>query len=168
MPNPARPIKCRGASYEASARSESGSTLCGAAPAGASPAADDLVDYRRIGPAQAQAPKRLVHHIVGLGIQSYAETWAPLHRRFKVDSYLELRVARYAGAVEYLRGQGPLALPAPGDGSLFDPAEILLTGQADGPAHLADAQRAMIEHWAWQPAGEAYKLIHTHIGRRVA
>ena len=63
------------------------------------------IDYDRINPAQAQDLKELVHLIVDAKVQGFAETWARLHRKFRVNSYLELPAARYQEARDYLLGK---------------------------------------------------------------
>ena len=70
------------------------------------------IDYDRISPAQAQDLKELVQSIVDAGIQGYGETWARLHRKFRVNSYLELPASRLEEARDYLLGKLPEA-PAP-------------------------------------------------------
>lgn len=65
------------------------------------------IDYDRISPAQAQDLKELVHAIVDTKVQTFAETWARLHKKFKVNSYLELPAARFEEAREYLQGKMP-------------------------------------------------------------
>ena len=54
------------------------------------------IDYDRISPAQAQDLKELVHAVVDAKVQGFGETWARLHKRFRVNSYLELPAARLA------------------------------------------------------------------------
>lgn len=65
------------------------------------------IDYTRISPAQAQDLKELVHAIVDGKIQGYGETWARLHRKFRVNSYLELPASRFEEARDYLLGKLP-------------------------------------------------------------
>lgn len=67
--------------------------------------ANPAIDYDRISPAQAQDLKELVHLIVDAKVQGFAETWARLHRKFRVNSYLELPAARYQEARDYLLGK---------------------------------------------------------------
>lgn len=128
--------------------------------------ADPAIDYRRIDAAQAQTLKEAVQAIVATGAQSYGETWARLHRKFRVNSYLELPAARFPEALAYLRSKAPgvVALPEP---EAIDPAHLLLSGLSD-PIELTAAQRAMVQHRAWELAGEASQLIHQHIERRIA
>ena len=74
------------------------------------------IDYDRISPAQAQDLKELVHAIVDSKVQGFAETWARLQRKFRVNSYLELPATRFDEARDYLQGklpQAPAVLPAP-------------------------------------------------------
>ena len=127
---------------------------------------DPAIDYRRIDANQAQALKEEVARIVASGAQGYGETWARLHRKFRVNSYLELPATKFHEALAYLQAKAPNAVRVR-QPDLIDPAELLLSGQAD-PAALTPAQRAMIQHRAWELAGEACQLIHTHIERRVA
>ena len=70
------------------------------------------IDYDRISPSQAQDLKELVQSIVEAGIQNYGETWARLHRKFRVNSYLELPASRFQEARQYLINKMPEA-PAP-------------------------------------------------------
>ena len=65
------------------------------------------LDYDRISPAQAQDLKELVHAVVDSKVQGFAETWARLHKRFRVNSYLELPAARFEEARDYLLGKLP-------------------------------------------------------------
>jgi Rha family phage regulatory protein len=74
------------------------------------------IDYDRISPDQAQNLKELVHAIVDAKVQGFAETWARLHKKFRVNSYLELPATRFAEARDYLLGKlpdKPQAPPAP-------------------------------------------------------
>jgi phage anti-repressor protein len=65
------------------------------------------LDYDRISPAQAQDLKELVHGIVDAKVQGFAETWARLHKKFRVNSYMELPAARFEDARDYLLGKLP-------------------------------------------------------------
>ncbi len=65
------------------------------------------LDYDHISPAQAQDLKQIVQAIVGAGIQKYAETWARLQRKFKVNSYLFLHPDQYEAARAYLLAKLP-------------------------------------------------------------
>ena len=79
------------------------------------------IDYDRISPAQAQDLKELVHSIVDAKVQGFGETWARLHKKFRVNSYLELPATRFNEARDYLLGKlppeataaqpGPVAVP---------------------------------------------------------
>ena len=71
------------------------------------------IDYDRISPAQAQELKELVQAVVDTGKQTHAETWARLHRKFKVNSYLELPAAKFSEARDYLLGKLPEPQPIP-------------------------------------------------------
>jgi len=73
---------------------------------------DPAIDYTRISPAQAQDIKELVHQVVDSGVQGFPDTWARLHKKFRVNSYLELPATKYDEACAYLRGKLPPA-PAP-------------------------------------------------------
>ena len=44
------------------------------------------INYDRISPAQAQELKELVQAVVDTGKQKHGETWARLHRKFRVNS----------------------------------------------------------------------------------
>lgn len=65
------------------------------------------LDYDRISPAQAQDLKQIVQAIVGAGVQNYAETWARLQRKFKVNTYLALHRNQYDAARAYLIAKLP-------------------------------------------------------------
>lgn len=65
------------------------------------------LDYDRISPDQAQDLKELVHAVVDSKVQGFAETWARLHRKFRVNSYLELPASKYQEARDYLLGKLP-------------------------------------------------------------
>lgn len=73
-----------------------------------------VVDYHRISPAQAQDLKELVHSIVDAKAQGFGETWNRLHRKFRVNSYLELPATKLDEARDYLLGKLPpeAAMPA--------------------------------------------------------
>lgn len=71
------------------------------------------IDYDRISPAQAQELKELVQAVVSAGKQRHAETWARLHAKFRVNSYLELPAAKFAEARDYLLGKLPEPQPIP-------------------------------------------------------
>ena len=69
--------------------------------------ANPALDYDRISPAQAQDLKELVHAVVDAKVQGFGETWARLHKRFRVNSYLELPATRFEEARDYLLGKLP-------------------------------------------------------------
>lgn len=71
------------------------------------------IDYDRISPAQAQDLKELVHAIADAKVQGFAETWARLHRKFRVNSYLELPATKFDDARDYLLGKLPEARHKP-------------------------------------------------------
>jgi Rha family phage regulatory protein len=71
------------------------------------------IDYDRISPAQAQELKELVQAVVDTGKQKHGETWARLHKKFRVNSYLELPAAKFAEARDYLLGKLPEPQPIP-------------------------------------------------------
>lgn len=54
---------------------------------------------------QAQALKERVQLIADSGKQGYGETWARLHRKFKVNSYLNLPASQFTAAMDYLDGK---------------------------------------------------------------
>lgn len=93
--------------------------------------ANPAIDYDRISPAQAQDLKELVHAIADSKVQGFAETWARLHRKFRVNSYLELPATRFDEARDYLLGK------LPDDAAPIDPS--------DAPAMVA-AHRVAIEY----------------------
>ncbi len=126
---------------------------------------DPTIDYRRIDANMAQTLKEEVARIVATGRQGYGETWARLHRKFRVNSYLELPASQYQEALAYLCAKSGTAVSMP-QPSAIDPAELLLSGQAD-PVALTAVQQAMVDHRAWELAGHARELIHAHIQRRI-
>ena len=65
-------------------------------------------------------------------MQGFAETWARLHRKFRVNSYLELPATKYQEARDYLLGKLPENSPPQMDA-------------ADGSA-LAAARNAAMEY----------------------
>ncbi len=71
------------------------------------------IHYDRISPAQAQDLKELVHSVVDAKVQGFAETWARLHKKFRVNSYLELPATRFDEARDYLLGKLPEAATSP-------------------------------------------------------
>lgn len=75
--------------------------------------ANPAIDYDRISPAQAQDLKELVHAIVEAKVQGFPDTWARLHRKFRVNSYLELPASKFDEARNYLLGKLPEAQPLP-------------------------------------------------------
>lgn len=56
-----------------------------------------------ITPAQAQHLRELVQLVVESGKQGHGETWARLHRKLKVNSYLALHPDQFDAACKYLR-----------------------------------------------------------------
>ena len=56
-----------------------------------------------ITPAQAQHLKELVQLVVESGKQNFGETWNRLHRKFGVNSYLELPADQFEAAASYLK-----------------------------------------------------------------
>lgn len=56
-----------------------------------------------ITPAQAQHLRELVALVVESGKQGHGETWARLHRKLKVNSYLALHPDQFDAACKYLR-----------------------------------------------------------------
>lgn len=67
--------------------------------------ANPAIDYARISPAQAQDLKELVHAIAAAKVQTFGETWARLHKKFRVNSYLDLPAAQFEEASAYLLGK---------------------------------------------------------------
>lgn len=67
--------------------------------------ANPAIDYTRISPAQAQDLKELVHAIAAAKVQTFSETWARLHKKFRVNSYLDLPAAQFEEASAYLLGK---------------------------------------------------------------
>lgn len=75
--------------------------------------ANPAIGYDRISPAQAQDLKELVHAVVDSKVQGFGETWARLHRKFRVNSYLELPATKFDEARDYLLGKLPEAQHKP-------------------------------------------------------
>lgn len=98
--------------------------------------ANPALDYDRISPAQAQSLKELVQAVVEAGAQGFGETWARLHRKFRVNNYLELPASQFDEACAYLRSKLPTgglslsALISAGNGVYIDTAELLRISQA--------------------------------------
>lgn len=98
--------------------------------------ANPALDYDRISPAQAQSLKELVQAVVEAGAQGFGETWARLHRKFRVNSYLELPASQFDEACAYLRSKLPTgglslsALISAGNGVYIDTPELLRISQA--------------------------------------
>ena len=88
--------------------------------------ANPAIDYDRISPAQAQDLKQIAEAIVKAGVQGYAETWARLPKKFRVNSYLELPATRHLEARQYLIAKLP-------------------QGYAEGVAEEKPAQRASLD-----------------------
>ena len=58
-----------------------------------------------ITPAQCQHLRELVQLVVESGKQGHGETWNRLHRKMKVNSYLELDSSRFDEACQYLQSK---------------------------------------------------------------
>ena len=82
------------------------------------------IDYTRISPSQAQHIKELVQAIVAAKIQGFAETWARLHKKFRVNSYLELPASRFEEVCGYLMGK--FAQPEPAPARTVPPGKMLV------------------------------------------
>ena len=82
------------------------------------------LDYERISPAQAQHIKELVQAIVAAKIQGFAETWARLHKKFRVHSYLELPASRFEEVCDYLMRK--FAQPDPAPARTVPPGKMLV------------------------------------------
>lgn len=65
------------------------------------------IGYTRINPAQAQTLKEHVQRIVEAGLQTFGETWGRLHKKFRVNSYLELSTGQFEEACRYLEQKLP-------------------------------------------------------------
>lgn len=130
------------------------------------------IDYDRISPSQAQDIKELVHMVVDSGVQKFPETWGRLHKKFRVNSYLELAATHYDEACMYLRAKLPngyqpsqqVLLP---EQESIDVQGLLLAGQCN-PKPLTASQQVLIDQAAGRLVGEAYPLIRAHLERRVA
>ena len=58
-----------------------------------------------ITPDQAQDLKELVQLLAESGKMSYGEAWSRLHRKFRVNSYLQLKQEQFTEACLYLKGK---------------------------------------------------------------
>lgn len=65
------------------------------------------IDYIRISPEQAQQLQELVQKVVDSGVQKHGETWARFHRKFRVNSYLQLPASQFDEACQYLANKLP-------------------------------------------------------------
>ncbi len=110
------------------------------------------IDYDRISPAQAQDLKELVHAIADSKVQGFGETWARLHRKFRVNSYLELPATRFDEARDYLLGKLP-ETPAP---ALPDAKRLQLAFSVAAEAG-AQVQRSVFEQLT---NGAAPDMVH--------
>ena len=110
------------------------------------------LDYDRISPAQAQDLKELVHSVVDAKVQGFAETWARLHKKFRVNSYLELPATRFDEARDYLLGKLP-ETPAP---ALPDAKRLQLAFSVAAEAG-AQVQRSVFEQLT---NGAAPDMVH--------
>lgn len=82
------------------------------------------IDYTRISPSQAQHIKEVVQAIVAAKIQGFAETWARLHKKFRVNSYLELPASRFEEVCNYIVGK--FAQPEPAPARTVPPGKMLV------------------------------------------
>lgn len=71
------------------------------------PVAPATIDYTRISPVQKQDLHEIVQAIVAAGIQTYGETWARFHRKFRINKYEELPASQYEQARSYLIAKLP-------------------------------------------------------------
>lgn len=71
------------------------------------PAAATTIDYARISPAQKQDLHEIVQAIVAAGIQTYGETWARFHKKFRINKYEALPASQYEAARSYLIAKLP-------------------------------------------------------------
>lgn len=110
------------------------------------------LDYDRISPAQAQDLKELVHAIAESKVQGFGETWARLHKKFRVNSYLELPATRFDEARDYLLGKLP-ETPAP---ALPDAKRLQLAFSVAAEAG-AQVQRSVFEQLT---NGTAPDMVH--------
>jgi hypothetical protein len=65
----------------------------------------EVADKITISPAQAQELRELVQLVAESGVQGHGETWNRLHRKFHVNSYLQLPGGMFTAAVAYLKGK---------------------------------------------------------------
>lgn len=100
------------------------------------------IDYDRISPAQAQELKELVQAVVNTGKQTHAETWARMHKKFRVNSYLELPAAQFTEARDYLLGKLPEPQPIKSRIDILQ-AEALRAAQASALRYFSDYRKAV-------------------------
>ena len=112
-------------------------------PQPATSAPNPAIDYDRISPAQAQELKELVQAVVDTGKQKHAETWARLHGKFRVNSYLELPATKFAEARDYLLGKLPEPQPIPRIDMLQ--TEALQAAHASALRYFSDYRKAVGE-----------------------
>ena len=102
------------------------------------------IDYDRISPAQAQDLKEIVDAIVRAGVQGHGETWSRLHKKFRVNSYLQLAATRHTEARQYLIGKLPYGY-ATGDVQHEPTAQALSDQVARWVRQLETDNGAMVE-----------------------
>lgn len=102
------------------------------------------LDYDRISPAQAQDLKEIVDAIVRAGVQGHRETWSRLHKKFRVNSYLQLAATRHTEARQYLIGKLPYGY-ATGDVQHEPTAQALSDQVARWVRQLETDNGAMVE-----------------------
>lgn len=111
----------------------------------------------RISPAQAQHLRELVQLVVESGKQGHAETWNRLHRKMKVNSYLNLTPAQFDDAVAYLQGKM--------DGQSM--AALVQKHFPDAVKALPAPAQAELDLTSFSLIGVRLLITHDHNGREV-
>ncbi len=111
----------------------------------------------RISPAQAQHLRELVQIIAESGKQGHGETWNRLHRKMKVNSYLNLTPAQFDEAVAYLQGKM--------DGQSM--AALVQKHFPDAVKALPAPAQAELDLTSFSLIGVRLLITHDHTGREV-
>ena len=111
----------------------------------------------RISHAQAQHLRELVQIIAESGKQGHGETWNRLHRKMKVNSYLNLTPAQFDEAVAYLQGKM--------DGQSM--AALVQKHFPDAVKALPAPAQAELDLTSFSLIGVRLLITHDHTGREV-
>lgn len=111
----------------------------------------------KITPAQAQHLRELVQLVVESGKQGHGETWNRLHRKMKVNSYLNLSPTQFDEAVAYLQGKM--------DGQSM--AALVQKHFPDAVKALPAPAQAELDLTSFSLLGVRLLITHDHTGREV-